>query len=168
MAEARERKEREGGGRTATNWSSTSSAVAELRGRCRAAAALRQQFRPPGGARERVEWWGRGSGRWGGVVWRDLCSWRPRFIARRPVHGARGAGLVQGTVGRVRRVGARVATVSGCSGARGLCGGELGELEVVDGLGSGLAVDGTHGRRVPGGLGSLLGVVRAREGAGGW
>ena len=37
---------------------------------------------------------------------------------------------------------------------------------VGDGLGSGLAVHGTHGRRAPGGLGLLLGVVRVREGAG--
>ena len=37
---------------------------------------------------------------------------------------------------------------------------------VGDGLGSDLAVHGTHGRRAPGGFGSLLGVVRAREGAG--
>ena len=37
---------------------------------------------------------------------------------------------------------------------------------VGDGLGSELAVHGTHGRRAPDGLGFLLGVVRAREGAG--
>ena len=37
---------------------------------------------------------------------------------------------------------------------------------VGDGLGSDLAVHGTQGRRAPGGFGFLLGVVRAREGAG--
>ena len=39
---------------------------------------------------------------------------------------------------------------------------------VGDGRGSILAVDGTHGRRVSGGNGSLLGEVQVREGAGGW
>ena len=41
-------------------------------------------------------------------------------------------------------------------------------LEVGDGLESILAVDGMHGRRVSGGIGSLLGEVRVREGAGEW
>ena len=35
---------------------------------------------------------------------------------------------------------------------------------VGDGLGSVLAVDGTHGRRVPGGLVPLLGVVLRERG----
>ena len=41
-------------------------------------------------------------------------------------------------------------------------------LTVGDGHGSVLAVDGMHGLRVPGGIGSLLGEVRVREGAGEW
>ena len=54
-----------------------------------------------------------------------------------------------------------------CRGAvehGGWRGGELRVLEVGDGLESVLAVDGMHGRRVPGGLVSLLGVVRRERG----
>ena len=50
-----------------------------------------------------------------------------------------------------------------CRGAvehGGWRGGELRVLEVGDGLGSILAVDGMHGRRVSGGNGSLLGEVQ--------
>ena len=80
--------------------------------------------------------------------------------------------MVDTALGRCRgRPGVFVGLARGwlrCRGAEeqgGLRGGELGELEVGDGLGSDLSVDGTHGRRVPAGLGLLLGVVQAREGA---
>ena len=45
-------------------------------------------------------------------------------------------------------------------------GGERRELGVGDGLGSIWAAHGLARRRAPGGLGMLLGVVRAQEGAG--
>ena len=88
------------------------------------------------------------------------------IYSRSPVHGGHGAGAVQ------RPHGLAVGVVWGrlwCWATGGHGGGVEASWAcavVGDGLGSDLAVRRTHGRRVPGEFGSLLGVVQAREGAG--
>ena len=91
------------------------------------------------------------------------------LYSRWPVHGGHGDGAVQWTDGRVRRVGARPATVLGYGGGTVVAWRRAGQARRW-GTASGLIWrwTGTHGRRVSGGLVSLLGEMRVREGAGEW
>ena len=109
---------------------------------------------------------GSGVARRGGVVRANCSSGRAAFIGdgRLTVDGEQGwcierLGVSLGLArGRLR------CWAMGRHG--GWRGGERRELGVGDGLGSIWAAHGLARRRAPGGLGMLLGVVRAQEGAG--